>query len=116
MEISSQKTISSSRLPDYWHFLQHPLVNYIEEIHSLPTSLGIHRQPDTHASLSIYPNPATDRISVNGADGPVELYDAAGRLIQSQAMGQSITFDLRSLPAGIYLLRSCGKTATVVKQ
>ena len=116
MEISSQKTISSSRLPDYWHFLQHSLVNYIEEIHSLPTSLGIHRQPDTHASLSIYPNPATDRISVNGADGPVELYDATGRLIQTQAMGQSTTLDLRSLPAGIYLLRSGGKTATVVKQ
>ncbi len=120
MEISSQKTISSSRLPDYWHFLQHPLVNYIEEIHSLPTSLGIHRQPDTHASLSIYPNPATDRISVNGADGPVELYDATGRLIKTQAIKQSsnqtITLDLRSLPAGIYLLRFGGKTATVVKQ
>ena len=35
MEISTEKTIDNNELPTYWGFLQHSLVNYIEEIHTL---------------------------------------------------------------------------------
>ncbi len=35
MELSTDKTLSTSQLPTYWNFLQHSLVNYIAEIHAL---------------------------------------------------------------------------------
>ena len=35
MEISTDKTLSGNQLPTYWNFLQHSLVNYIAEIHTL---------------------------------------------------------------------------------
>jgi hypothetical protein len=35
MEVSTTKKLSSTQLPTYWNFLQHSLVNYIAEIHSL---------------------------------------------------------------------------------
>lgn len=116
MEVSTTKKLSTSQLPAYWNFLQHSLVNYIEEIHTLPG--GTERIADVEGSqpLSVYPNPATNHIIVKGTDGTAELYDVAGRLVNTQASNQTITIDLHGLPTGIYLLRSGGKTATVVKQ
>ncbi len=116
MEVSTTKKLSTSQLPAYWNFLQHSLVNYIEEIHTLPG--GTERIADVEGTqpLSVYPNPATNHIIVKGTDGTVELYDVAGRLVNTQASNQTITIDLHGLPTGIYLLRSGGKTATVVKQ
>ncbi len=120
MEVSTTKKLSTSQLPAYWNFLQHSLVNYIEEIHTLPG--GTERIADVEGShpLSVYPNPATNHIIVKGADSVTELYDVTGRLVNTQAIKhpsyQTITIDLHGLPTGIYLLRSGGKTATVVKQ
>ena len=116
MEVSTIKKLSTSQLPAYWNFLQHSLVNYIEEIHTLPG--GTERIADVEGSqpLSVYPNPATNHIIVKGTDGTAELYDVTGRLVNTQASNQTITIDLHGLPTGIYLLRSGGKTATVVKQ
>lgn len=116
MEVSTTKKLSTSQLPAYWNFLQHSLVNYIEEIHTLPG--GTERIADAEGTqpLSVYPNPATSHLIVKGTDGTVELYDVAGRLVNTQASNQTITIDLHGLPTGIYLLRSGGKTATVVKQ
>lgn len=116
MEVSTTKKLSTSQLPAYWNFLQHSLVNYIEEIHTLPG--GTERIADVEGTqpLSVYPNPATNHIIVKGTDGTAELYDVAGRLVNTQASNQTITIDLHGLPTGIYLLRSGGKTATVVKQ
>ena len=124
MEISTQKTLSSNRLPDYWSFLQHPLVNYISEIHNLPGNtppeppVGI--ESAKTFSPTVYPNPATDRIVISGAEDPVEIYDATGRLIHTQATKQSdnqaTTIDISGLPAGIYLLRIGSATTTVVKR
>ena len=43
MEVSTTKTLSSNQLPNYWNFLQHSLVNYIEEIHTLvPPPTPVH--------------------------------------------------------------------------
>ena len=120
MEISTTKKLSSNQLPTYWNFLQHSLVNYIEEIHTLFGGTEHIAEVADSQHLSVYPNPATSHIIVKGANGTTELYDVTGRLINTQAIEQSnnqtITIDLHGLPAGIYLLRSGGKTNTVVKQ
>ena len=119
MEISSTKKLSTNQLPTYWNFLQHSLVNYIEEIHTLPNNNSVPHVAGIQ-SLSVFPNPASDHIVINNATDLIELYDATGRRIYSQTIEQpnnhTVTIDISSLPAGIYLLRSGAATATVVKQ
>lgn len=80
MEISVDKKLSSSQLPVYWDFLQHPLVNYILEIHhpyavtvvSANTTMGtvdgggLYVAGDT-ATLTAYP--CTGYLFSHWADG-----------------------------------------------
>jgi len=58
--------------------------------------------------VSIYPNPATDRINIK-ADSPIDtiyLYNLLGKKIQSQKLDKtSSTIDLTHLITGIYILK-----------
>lgn len=87
--------------------------------------------PDTTTSVSeegasswllVYPNPASERITVESAsplinDAIVEIIDARGLAVRGINIprGESrITIDLRDLPAGSYSLRiTVGETAVV---
>lgn len=117
MEISTQKTLSSNRLPEYWQFLQHSLVNYIEEIHNLPNPAGILQTPS--AELTIYPNPASDIVTVGGLPEGciVEVLDMMGRRVipPSKATGNSLQIDLSTMLSGIYLLRYGSVTTKIIK-
>ena len=99
MEISTQKTLSSNRLPEYWGFLQHSLVNYIAEIHSLPDITGIERpQPAAADSrLTVFPNPTTGKARIR----------CGGR--------EEVSVDLSNYPTGIYHIRIGDKVARVIK-
>ena len=112
MEISSQKTLSSNRLPEYWRFLAPSLINYIGEIHSLPNSVGI-TSVETKG-LTVYPNPASDQVTVSGLpEGSlIEIYDAYGRLVISSFNSQ---FSILNLKPGLYLLSSAERTAKIIK-
>lgn len=134
MEVSSVKTLSSDRLPEYWRRLQHALVNYISEIHALPGSVGIDRDEDGQQGLlEIYPNPTHDKIflsqaGVSQAGTPayqsqagtpayhcLQLYNSMGYCVM-QLPADTRVVDLGTLPDGIYLLRCGNHTAKVVKQ
>ena len=94
MELSTTKMLPVERLNEYWGFLQHSLVNYIEEIHSLPEGMGI---ATAHGQeMKVYPNPTTGRVTVRGEKG-------------------EYSFDLSPLKAGVYLIPVEGKTAKVIK-
>ncbi|MFZ7105894.1 MAG: YHYH protein, partial [Bacteroidota bacterium] len=64
------------------------------------------------ASISIYPNPASDVVAVQlksflNADCPVVLFDAQGRIVERKILPQGSTiayFDTRRLYAGEYLV------------
>ncbi len=116
MEISTQKTLSSNRLPEYWQFLQHSLVNYIEEIHNIPEYNAI--AIINNEMPTVYPNPANgDRMHVKLLDNSthLSLYTIGGTLVDipMTKSGNEMTIDISDLPAGVYLLR-CGATATKV--
>lgn len=65
------------------------------------------------APLYIFPNPASNYISLNTRSGS-DLYDLTGKLLlQSPAENNSI--NISDLPAGIYLIRSAGLTGRFVK-
>jgi hypothetical protein len=115
MELSSSKTLSTSRLNEYWDFLQHSLVNYIAEIHSLPGTSGIGQPEEAGMRLCVYPNPAAECVVVKGLvpGMMLEMYDMTGRRVMQ---GTKPVLDLTALPAGIYLLRCGAMTARVVKE
>lgn len=59
--------------------------------------------------ISVYPNPATDQLTINGTTGchSVELIRIDGRTIQTKKLSnnQTITLDVSSLTRGAYFLR-----------
>lgn len=116
MEISSEKTINSDQLPEYWRFLQHALVNYIEEIHSIDHVGIIPAHTSAANGLNPYPNPTRDKVFLdNEPTEPVLLFNMQGQCVMQVPAG-TCTVDLQALPQGIYLLRCGGQTTKVVKQ
>ena len=61
------------------------------------------------------PNPTDGMLHVQ-AMGDVTLYDLDGRALLRRHLTDAATLDLRSLPAGIYLLRNGQATRRVVKE
>lgn len=113
MEISSTKTLSSNRLPEYWHFLAPSLINYIGEIHSLPGNVGIGERTSGIGEWSCYPNPTTGFVTI-GELTPGEtlrLYDMTGKLMDTYSAGaETVQIDLKKHSQGTYLLRTNSRT------
>ncbi|MEM7298535.1 MAG: cytochrome c peroxidase [Bacteroidota bacterium] len=63
----------------------------------------------TEHSIQVYPNPASDRITIGGASNlsRIEIIDAAGRIQQLiHPNGSLHTIDISSLPSGLYFIRA----------
>jgi hypothetical protein len=64
-------------------------------------------------SLQVYPNPATDKLTVSGFNGKAIVYDITGKQqLEITADGE---VSIAHLPAGIYFLRSANETVKIVK-
>lgn len=72
--------------------------------------------------ILIYPNPATNRVNVQPANGKllssVALYDIHGKLLagKTNIAGQDATIDVSALPAGFYLIKASDGTTTVTEK
>jgi len=108
MEISSAKTLSTDLLPEYWRFLQHSLVNYINEVHNLPEGGAGAEDVTSVPALQCFPNPTSGmvRLAVPAKD-ELRLYDVRGQEVMTLPAGVS-TVDLSHLPQGLYMLH-CGE-------
>lgn len=84
--------------------------------------VGIPRAADLACTLTVFPNPATEGITLSrdGAEtapAEVRLYSLDGRLLRSeQWQGPSLALDLRALAAGVYMLQTQGRTFKITKQ
>ena len=96
MELSSSKTLSTTRLNHYWQCQSHALINYIGEIHHLNDSVFTRIEQPT-VQYRVYPNPTRG-----------EVYVATPQ--------RTLRFDLANRPAGIYFITVDGHTVKVVKQ
>ena len=70
---------------------------------------------ENNATLSVYPNPATDIMKVESTQtvGSYEVYDITGaRVIRNEPNAKAFTLDLRDLPSGTYLLKNVTKGST----
>ena len=64
-------------------------------------------------SLQVYPNPATEKLTVTGLNGKAIVYDITGKQqLEITADGE---INIAHLPAGIYFLRSTNETVKIVK-
>lgn len=89
---------------------------YTVTLSSGAPAVGITQPLNQLASqLHVYPNPASDKVSVE-ADGCVEMYDMYGRRLSSSDVRGCTTMRLDGMPAGIYLLRCGGATTRIVKR
>jgi len=63
-----------------------------------------------HNFLSVFPNPANDRLFIAEANANdiIEILDLAGRIVLSTSYNQT-GIDVNSLPSGSYLLKSLSK-------
>lgn len=62
-------------------------------------------------TISIYPNPTTDVITVNGYDiKMIQIFDLQGKIISS---GTETTISMVSFPAGIYMLKTQTKDGNI---
>ena len=79
------------------------------------TSEGIDDVADE--AMSVYPNPATDYITISGAEGAeAEICDVMGRRVMAFTVeSPRFTVNVASLPAGVYLLRVGGDVCRIVK-
>lgn len=65
-------------------------------------------------SLSIYPNPANNRIYVRGEGiGSVEVYNSLGQMVLSLEGNDNASFDVASFANGIYVVRVIDNNGTV---
>ena len=71
MEVSTTKKLSTTQLPTYWNFLQHPLVNYIAEIHGLYSYVSATPSDSTHGTVTgsgYYENDSVAILTATPAD------------------------------------------------
>ena len=86
---------------------------------SKPTAIGINQISTNNNQLSIYPNPATNNITIQSSTelGAISIYNALGqKVIEARAKSQEASIDISHLPAGIYTLLAQGRYVKLVKE
>lgn len=70
----------------------------------------------TASQPTFYPNPANDRITVEGLNGTetLTLSDLTGRIIFSRPVNSGETVSVAGIPSGVYLVRTGGKALRLV--
>ncbi|WP_353717492.1 FG-GAP-like repeat-containing protein [Dyadobacter sp. 676] len=104
-----------------WRYLQSQLAGYNNAPvpqEAMAETIRRKARPETETSVSLFPNPASDRLSIQVTDPSdirtVRLYNTSGTpVFQSQRYEHDI--DVSKLPGGIYILmlnRANGTTAS----
>jgi len=75
---------------------------------------------DQESSISIYPNPAHEKVNITGLEGGerIKVYDVAGRLMYQQKAPNATTMDisLDKIGKGIYYMHITGKDGSTTSR
>jgi len=86
---------------------------------SMPCIFASVTEQETKAEISIYPNPVSDRLTINVDSEKIhaELYNSIGEKIFEKSYFQNtIEFPAGDLPKGIYFLRVNGEIKKIIKE
>lgn len=70
-------------------------------------------------SLSVYPNPAGDHITIMNAASTIYIYDVSGRNVMTQAVQpgvKNVKLNIQGLAQGIYFVKSGGQSIKLIKK
>ena len=65
--------------------------------------------------LKVYPNPAKNEITVEGASDDILIFSANGGLVSSMKAADKAVINVSSLADGVYVLRSGKSAARIIK-
>ena len=65
--------------------------------------------------LKVYPNPAKNEITVEGAENDILIFSANGGLVSTTKAADKAVINVSSLADGVYVLRSGKSAARIIK-
>ena len=65
--------------------------------------------------LKVYPNPAKNEITVEGANDDILIFSANGSLVSTTKAADKAVINVSSLADGVYVLRSGKSAARIIK-
>ena len=68
----------------------------------VPVSVEVTSVEEHYSSVKLYPNPASDRFTVEGKVTEVEVLDALGQMVYQ---GADNTIEVATWPQGVYFVR-----------
>ena len=80
----------------------------------IPMSSGVAASQSLDTDVQIYPNPATEKVSVTFSTGPLSILDPLGRSYEVSQTGNKL--DISSLPSGVYFVSDGRSRAKFVKE
>lgn len=67
------------------------------------------------SALKVYPNPAKNEITVEGASDDILIFSANGGLVSTTKAADKAVINVSSLADGVYVLRSGKSAARIIK-
>jgi len=67
------------------------------------------------SALKVYPNPAKNEITVEGANDDILIFSANGGLVSTTKTADKAVVNVSSLADGVYVLRSGKSAARIIK-
>ena len=83
-------------------------VDYVAQQNGVITGIEDINADESGLTINVYPNPATDYVTVEGAQSNITLFDMNGAAALSMPVveGETVTLDVTGLTKGLYVLRS----------
>jgi hypothetical protein len=93
---------------------------YADDLGIITNPAGINELASSEVSISVYPNPATDYVTVSNPSSvkaTLTLSDVTGRVISSAKIdnGSTTTINVSTLPGGVYIYSIVDANNTSVK-
>ena len=83
-------------------------VDYVAQQNGVITGIEDINADESGLTINVYPNPATDYVTVEGAESNITLFgmNGAAALSMTVVEGETVTLDVTGLTKGLYVLRS----------
>ena len=68
------------------------------------------------SSVSIYPNPIQNELTISGENGTIELFDVSGKLLISKKHLNFSVLNVSDLNSGSYILKLTNENGSLIQK